>query len=159
MLRKAVLAFGLLLPVAALAEESATDFENYRSWTLAEEYLLPPMELSEDTDLKLYVAGAVVRKIYVENIEDRYSRFVAEFELLGKAVVRVFKDGSPGPEVFQMLVKNEWRRGKVGAQPKIYLVWKQSFPLFGKRRVVGLRLTLEAADGKKPLETVVMVEK
>lgn len=145
--KKLALVMALLLPAMAFAQDSATTFENYRNWTLVEERPMP-LKLDGDTSLTLYVYDVLMRRIYMENVEDNYSNYVAEFVVLGKPVVRIFKGSSNSSEAYQMLVKSEWRQGKAGVFPKTYLVWKQSFPLFGRWKAVGLRVVLEGADGK-----------
>lgn len=154
-MKKIALLLTLLLPVTALAEESATGFENYQNWTFVGGGTMP-QQLNGLT-LPMYT-DEIVRRVFVENLADPNSRAVAEVYVLGKLVLKALSVDRVTSESVQMLVKGEWKNGKPGAYPRFYVVWKRSFPLFGKWDAVGLRVTLEPAEGKKPLKIIVRAE-
>jgi len=148
----AILAVGFAASVAA-AEVSGTAVQNsvpdYSSWTLADRARLSVPVSGLKVPMLLRIASGV----YVEDVNDRDSRYVQVFWVLGNEVVRRLQ----GADNFQLLVKGVWRDCAVGAEPKVFLITglKNRFLPFGETEVKGVRLELPADDGKSVLSVVV----
>lgn len=158
MLIKAVLAFGLLLPVTAYSDEGGTvsgtavqeSVPDYSSWTIVNQTRVPVPVSGLKFPMQLPIASVV----YVEDVNNRDSRYVEVFWVLGNQVVRRL----PGAGNFQLLVNGAWQDAVAGAEPKLFLVTcpKQWYWPFSGTEVKGVRLEMPAADGKNVLKLEVV---
>jgi hypothetical protein len=140
----------LVIPLSSCGKGSsspATETPDYKKWTLYQEQALY-IPLAAPTKVEMGFYGGVHRD-YIEDLTNQQSRFVVEFEIFGKVVLRTSADN---PRVMQLLTDGKWQNGKAGAKPRIYLL--DSEALFKNNEMKGIRIVLETDGGEA--ETVVV---
>lgn len=149
-MKKALAALLFAVPLFSCGKNSsnpATETADYKKWTLYQEQAFS-IPLAFPTKALLDFSGGVQR-LYVEDATKADSKFVIEFEILGKAVIRTVVGDQ---RTFQLLVNGEWKTGKKGIVPEFFLLDYEA--LFKHDEMKGVRITLETNAGE--VETVVV---